>query len=59
MERHESKRSTAYGRANSMTGMPNLAVTPPAIAQRQSADWGLVQPEQVEVIMSLRGPGIC
>src|SRR6266540_3778758 len=33
-----------------MTGMPNLAVTPPAIAQRQSADWGLLQPEQVDVI---------
>jgi AraC family transcriptional regulator len=36
--------------ANPMTGMPHIAVTPPAIAQRQSADWGLVQPEQVEVI---------
>src|SRR5436853_2959495 len=33
-----------------MPGMPNLAVTPPAIAQRQSADWGLLQPEQVDVI---------
>ena len=33
-----------------MTGMPHLAVTPPAIAQRQSADWGLLQPEQVDVI---------
>jgi AraC family transcriptional regulator len=29
---------------------PNLAVTPPAVARRQSADWGLIQPEQVEVI---------
>ena len=29
---------------------PRLAVTPPAIAQRRSADWGVVQPEQVEVI---------
>lgn len=36
--------------ANPMTGMPHIAVTPPAIAQGQSADWGLVQPEQVEVI---------
>jgi len=36
--------------ANPMTAMPHIAVTPPAIAQRQSADWGLVQPEQVEVI---------
>src|SRR5262245_28003040 len=41
---------TVNGRANSMTGMPHLAVTPPAITQRQSADWGLVQPEQVDVI---------
>jgi AraC family transcriptional regulator len=30
--------------------MRHLAVTPPTIAQRQSADWGLIQPEQVEVI---------
>lgn len=50
--------------ANPMTGMPHIAVTPPAIAQRQSADWGLVQPEQVEVIgmsasiTNSRGPGI-
>jgi AraC family transcriptional regulator len=33
-----------------MTSMAHIAVTPPAIAQRQSADWGLVQPEQVETI---------
>ena len=38
------------GFANSKTSMPHIAVTPPAIAQRQNADWGLVQPEQVEVI---------
>jgi AraC family transcriptional regulator len=34
----------------STTPVSHLAVTPPAIAQRQNADWGLVQPEQVEVI---------
>jgi AraC family transcriptional regulator len=39
------------GFPNSKTSMPHLAVTPPAIAQRQNADWGLVQPEQVEVIL--------
>jgi AraC family transcriptional regulator len=33
-----------------MTGMPHLAVSPPAVVQRQSADWGLVQPERVETI---------
>jgi AraC family transcriptional regulator len=38
------------GFANSMTSMAHIAVTPPAIAQRQSADWGLVQSEQVETI---------
>jgi len=30
--------------------MPHLAVSPPAVVQRQSADWGLVQPERVETI---------
>jgi len=35
---------------SSTPSMPHLAVTPPAIAQRRSADWGAVQPEQVEVI---------
>src|SRR6266478_4283675 len=33
-----------------MTGMPHVAVTPPAIVQRQSAHWGLVEAEQIEVI---------
>jgi hypothetical protein len=28
----------------------HLAVAPPAVAQHQSADWGLVQAEQVDVI---------
>ena len=36
--------------AQSTTGVPHVAVTPPAIVQRQSADWDLVQAEQVEVI---------
>jgi AraC-like DNA-binding protein len=36
--------------AHSTTGIPHVAVTPPAIVQRQSADWDLVQAEQVEVI---------
>ena len=36
--------------AHSTTGVPHVAVTPPAIVQRQSADWDLVQAEQVEVI---------
>jgi len=30
--------------------MPHVAVSPPVITQRQSADWGLVQPDQVDVI---------
>jgi AraC family transcriptional regulator len=28
----------------------HLAVAPPTVAQRQSADWGLVQAEQVDII---------
>ena len=28
----------------------NLVVAPPAVAQHQSADWGLVQAEQVDII---------
>ena len=28
----------------------HLAVAPPAVAQQQSADWGLVQVEQVDII---------
>jgi hypothetical protein len=28
----------------------HLAVAPPAVAQHQSADWGLVEAEQVDVI---------
>jgi hypothetical protein len=28
----------------------HLAVAPPAVALRQSADWGLVQAEQVDII---------
>jgi AraC family transcriptional regulator len=39
-----------HGRTDPMQAMPHLAVTPPAVAQRQSADWGLLQLEQVEVI---------
>ena len=30
--------------------MPHVAVTPPAIVQRECDDWGLVQAEQVEII---------
>src|SRR5262249_49936528 len=30
--------------------MPQVALTPPAIAQRYGADWGLIRPEQVDVI---------
>jgi AraC family transcriptional regulator len=30
--------------------MPHIAVTPPTIVQRQRANWGLVQAEQVEMI---------
>ena len=28
----------------------HLAVAPPAVAEHQSADWGLVQAEQVDII---------
>ena len=30
--------------------MPQIALTLPAIAQRHGADWGLIRPEQVDVI---------
>jgi hypothetical protein len=47
----ESKERTVSGLSDLNTPItPHLAVTPPAIAQRRSADWGVVQPEQVEVI---------
>jgi AraC-like DNA-binding protein len=36
--------------ADSMTGISHIAVTPPAIVQRQSADWDLIQAEQVDMI---------
>jgi AraC family transcriptional regulator len=36
--------------ADPMTGISHIAVTPPAIVQRQSADWDLVQAEQVDII---------
>ncbi len=37
-------------RADSMTGISHIAVTPAAIVQRQTADWDLVQAEQVDMI---------
>ena len=36
--------------ALSATSMPQIALTPPAIAQRHGVDWGLIRPEQVDVI---------
>jgi AraC family transcriptional regulator len=36
--------------ADSTTSLPQIALTPPAIAQRYGADWGLIRPEQVDVI---------
>ena len=36
--------------ADSMTGISHIAVTPPAIVQRQSVDWDLIQAEQVDMI---------
>src|SRR5258708_40191376 len=33
-----------------MTGMPHVAVSPPAIVQRQGIRWDLVQVEQMELI---------
>jgi AraC family transcriptional regulator len=35
---------------NSTTRIPHFAVAPPAIARRQSADWGFVQAEHLEII---------
>ena len=32
------------------TAVSYLAIAPPAVAQHQSADWGLVQAEQVDII---------
>jgi AraC family transcriptional regulator len=39
---------TGFGSA--MTGMPHVAISPPAIAQRQGVQWDLVQVEQMELI---------
>jgi AraC family transcriptional regulator len=38
------------GLGSSPARVPHLAVTPPAIVQRQSADWGLIQAEHVETL---------
>jgi AraC family transcriptional regulator len=38
------------GFGSSMTGMPHVAISPPAIVQRQGAQWDLVQVEQMEVL---------
>jgi AraC family transcriptional regulator len=38
------------GFGSAMTGMPHVAVSPPAIVQRQGIRWDLVQVEQMELI---------
>ena len=38
------------GFGSSMTGMLHVAISPPAIVQRQGAQWDLVQVEQMEVL---------
>src|SRR4029077_13250261 len=48
--RHEHKRRTVSDLADSTTSLPQVALSPPAVAQRYGADWGLIRPEQVDVI---------
>jgi AraC family transcriptional regulator len=38
------------GFGSAITGMPHVAISPPAIAQRQGVQWDLVQVEQMELI---------
>jgi AraC family transcriptional regulator len=38
------------GFGSAMTGMPHVAISPPAIVQRQGVQWDLVQVEQMELI---------
>ena len=38
------------GFGSAMTGMPHVAISPPAIVQRQGIQWDLVQVEQMELI---------
>jgi AraC family transcriptional regulator len=38
------------GFGSAMTGMPHVAISPPAIVQRQGIRWDLVQVEQMELI---------
>jgi len=42
--------SNTPGSDSNTPGMAHVAVSPPVITQRQSAYWGLVQPDQVDVI---------
>ena len=38
------------GLGSALTGMPHVAISPPAIVQRQGVQWDLVQVEQMELI---------